>query len=195
VAEAPPARTNTAVAEAVAISTNQAEAKSSGTNLTNVVAAQKSGSNTVANLNASKGGTNSGPPGPMGRGGFPPGMRPDLAKKDADLPPPIKARIDRITQSEILGPVMRPLPMALLGIAGSDVFLRAPNGQTGLIKEGAELGGVKLLRVGTNRVLVEQDGQKKELMIFDGFGSETLMPKEKDQEKEKPNEPTNKKSP
>ena len=48
--------------------------------------------------------------------------------------------------------------MALLGIAGKDVFLRAPNGQTGLIREGEELGGVKLLRIGMNRVLIEQDG-------------------------------------
>ncbi len=96
------------------------------------------------------------------------------------LPPAMQARVDRIIDSEILAPVIRPLPMALLGIAGKDVFLRAPNGQTGLVKEGGELGGVKLLRIGINRVLVEQDGQKKELTIFSGFGSESLLPKEKE---------------
>ena len=68
------------------------------------------------------------------------------------------------------------MPMALLGIAGDNAFLRAPNGQTGLIKEGSELGGIKLLRIGTNRVLVEQEGQPKELTIFSGYGSESLLP-------------------
>ena len=75
---------------------------------------------------------------------------------------------------------MRPLPMAMLGIGDKDVFLRAPNGQTGLLKEGDELGGVKLLLIGTNRVLIEHEGQKKELTVFAGFGSETLLPKEKE---------------
>ena len=55
-----------------------------------------------------------------------------------------------------------------------------PNGQTGMVREGGELGGVKLLQIGTNRVLVEVDGQKKELVIFSGFGSETLLPTGKD---------------
>jgi hypothetical protein len=44
-----------------------------------------------------------------------------------------------------------------------------------LIKEGDSIGGVKLLKVGINRVLVEEDGKPKELMIFAGFGGETLM--------------------
>jgi hypothetical protein len=100
--------------------------------------------------------------------------------KDSTLPPVIQARVERITQSEILGPVMRPLPMALLGIAGKDAFIRAPSGQTGLLREGEELGGVKLLQIGTNRVLIELEGQTKELSVFSGFGSETLMPKEKE---------------
>jgi hypothetical protein len=97
--------------------------------------------------------------------------------KQPDFPAAIQARVDRINQSEIFGAVPRPMPMALLGIAGKDVFLRAPNGQTGLIRQGEELGGVKLLRIGVNRVLVEQDGQEKELMLFSGFGGEPLLPK------------------
>lgn len=105
---------------------------------------------------------------PGGRGGGPP------------LPPLIQSRVDRVVQSEILGPVMRPLPMALLGIAGQDALIRAPNGQTGLVREGEELGGIKLIRIGTNRVLIEQEGQKKELTLFSGFGSETLLLKEKE---------------
>jgi hypothetical protein len=107
---------------------------------------------------------------PMMMGGMP-GM------KAASLPPEIQARVDRVTDSEIFGPVMHPMPMALLGIAGKMAFLRSPSGQTGLVKEGDDLGEIKLLRIGVNRVLVEQDGQKKELMIFSGFGGESLLPK------------------
>ena len=112
-----------------------------------------------------------------------PPARGDRVAPATNLPPAISARIDRITQSEVLGPVIRPLPMALLGIAGRDAFLRAPNGQTGLLKEGEELAGVKLLRIGTNRVLIEHEGQQKELSVFSGFGSETLLPKQKENPK------------
>lgn len=96
------------------------------------------------------------------------------------LPPEIQARVDRVIQSELLGPIMRPPPMALLGIAGKDVFLRAPNGQSGLVREGGELGGVQLVRIGTNRVLVKENGENKELMIFEGIGGESLLPKGKE---------------
>ena len=89
----------------------------------------------------------------------------------------MKARVDRIVESEILGPVMHPLPMALLGIAGHSAFIRTPNGQSMLLREGGESDGIKLLRLGTNRVLIEQAGEKKELIIFSGFGSESLLPK------------------
>jgi hypothetical protein len=103
--------------------------------------------------------------------------RPD-AKKTPELPPVIQARLDRIVDSEILAPVMHPMPMGLLGIAGDVAFLRAPSGQTGLVKEGDNLGGIKLLRIGINRVLVEEQGQKQELMIFSGFGGDSLLPKQ-----------------
>lgn len=146
-----------------------------------------------ASTNASSGskGTNSAPPlaagqgtntstahaNRMGMAAMAPGARQMMGGQPPELPPAIRARVDRITDSELLGPVMRPLPLALLGIAGDVVFLRAPSGQTGLVKEGGDLGGIKLLHIGTNRVLVEQDGQKKELSIFEGFGGESLLPK------------------
>jgi len=134
-----------------------------------------------------------GPPPGMGPGGrragrgMPgAGMMPGMmmpgggGKPPADLPAAAQAQIERITQSEIFAPVMHPMPMALLGIAGRSAFLRAPSGQTGLVKEGDELGGIKLLRIGTNRVLVQENGQSKELTIFSGFGSDSLMPKGKE---------------
>jgi len=149
---------------------------------------QKAGSNVVAssqqtrtNLTASMPlGVLAGPPGmPPGMPPcmFPgmPGGRPGMPAPGPALPPEVQARIDRVIESEILAPIMRPMPMALLGIAGQNVFLRAPNGQTGLINEGEELGGVKLLRIAVNRVLVEEQGQRKELTIFSGLGSESLL--------------------
>jgi hypothetical protein len=113
-----------------------------------------------------------------GMSGGMPGMR--GGGKPADLSPEIKARVDRIYESEIFGMVMRPQPMALQGIAGNSAFLRSPSGQTGLVKEGDSLGEIKLLKIGINRVLVEQDGKKSELTIFEGYGSESLMPKDKE---------------
>jgi hypothetical protein len=94
------------------------------------------------------------------------------------VPSSVQGRVERITQSEILAPVMRPLPMALLGIGGKDAIIRTPMGQTSLLREGEEAGGVKLLKIGTNRVMIEHEGKQKELMIFSGFGSQSLVNKE-----------------
>lgn len=149
--------------------------------------------NTVSRSDSAKANRSGTPSGLTNRGpsvsaGVPPQMaamgmgfpgRP-AAMTAAELPLPIRARVDRITDSEILGPIMRPLPMALLGIVGNVAFLRAANGQTGLVKEGDSLSGLKLLQIGTNRVLVEDDGQKKELTIFSGYGGESLLPKQKE---------------
>lgn len=96
-------------------------------------------------------------------------------KSSMELPPAEKSRIGKIVDSEILGPVMHPLPMALLGIAGDVAFLRSAHGQTGLVKEGDSLDDIKLLRIGINRVLIEQGGEKKELMIFEGYGGNSLL--------------------
>jgi hypothetical protein len=157
--------------------TNFASATTNAQNGTNIlVAAMAAGTNisrpprpamSAANLSL--------PPGMavMGLNPFaPPGRRVD------DLPPAIQARISRIVDSEILGPVMHPLPMALLGIAGDVAFLRTDSGQSGLVKEGDSLGELKLVKIGINRVLIEQDGQKKELTIFSGYGGESLLPKQ-----------------
>jgi len=108
--------------------------------------------------------------------GGPAGRRPAAAA----LAPEIQARVDRIYESEIFAPIAHPMPMALLGIAGKVAFLRGPNGQTGMVKEGEDLGEVKLLQIGMNRVLVEQDGKKQELMIFAGLGGESLLTKTND---------------
>lgn len=102
------------------------------------------------------------------------------AEPATSLPEEIQARVNKIKGSQILGQIVTPPPArpVLLGIAGNDVFIRAPNGQTGLVQTGEEFGGVKLLRVGTNRVVVEFEGKKIELVVFEGFGSESLLGKE-----------------
>lgn len=111
--------------------------------------------------------------GPVMVGGGFPSSRPSRP----GLKPEEQAKVDQIVSSEILGPVMHPLPMALLGIAGDVAFIRTPSGQSGMVKMGDSLGEIKLLRIGINRVLVEENGLEKELMIFDGYGGDSLLPK------------------
>ncbi len=112
-------------------------------------------------------------------------------EKLPDLPPLIQARIDKIVESEILAQLTKPQPAGLLGIAGHGAMLRSSSGQTGYVKEGDELGGLKLLRVGINRVLVAEDGKTNELTIFSGVGGETLLPKQGDTNNETiTNDPT-----
>ena len=163
-------------------STNFTEPRS-GTNETKSVArpdsARTNPSATPSAATKRGPGVSTGLPPEMAAMGMGPSGRPG-ATSAPELALPIRARVYGITDSEILGPIMRPMPMALLGIAGNVAFLRAANGQTGLVKEGDSLGGLKLIRIGTNRVLVEDDGQKKELTIFSGYGSESLLPKQKE---------------
>ena len=85
---------------------------------------------------------------------------------DMEVPTNIQTRMNCIIQSEIFGPVPRPIPMGLIGIGGDDAIIRAPSGQTGLLRVGETLGGVKLLQIGTNRVLVEVDGKKTGINHF-----------------------------
>lgn len=196
-AEAPTGKTNAALAQS-GDQTNQPEKTASGSAQTNanhselIVAANetavtgtnKAGQGKGTNSHPARNATNTNvaatgfppgtPPGARPPGGFPPGMG---AKSAAPLSVPLQARIDRIIESELLGQVVHPLPMALMGIAGDVAFLRAPNGQTGLVKPGDSLGDLKLIRIGTNRVLVQADGTEQELMIFSGLGGESLIPK------------------
>jgi hypothetical protein len=200
--------TDVACRESASAGTNSValpRAGKSATNSTTEIGAAKAETNSAVNRQSSRGGTNAAAPQVSGKAetnsaasagsrqqGAPPGGRPEMAAMGRspfggpggarlpDLAPPILARVDKVADSEILGPVMRPLPMALLGIAGNVAFLRSPSGQTGLVKEGDELSGLKLLRIGTNRVLVEQDGQQKELTIFAGYGGESLLPQQKE---------------
>src|SRR5205085_4276032 len=132
----------TQLTEIKVTNSNSARVSTNGTNATGIVGGAKGGTNLApANALAMMNNPGGGRPGMMGMMGKPP-----------ELPAAIKERVDRITQGEILAPVMRPMPMALLGIAGPSAFLRSPEGQTGIVKEGEQVGTIKLLRIGTNRV-------------------------------------------
>jgi hypothetical protein len=207
-----PPETNSAPAVTSATnSTSPATISKKGTNISAATEPTKTETNQVADLETKLSGTNSAPatnrpvaaetnaspgqkpemkiatagpvPGMAGmsfNGVHPPG------KPGADLPPVTRAQVDRITSSEVLGPVMHPLPMALLGIAGEDAFIRTATGQTGLVKAGDLLGDLKLLRIGINRVLVEENGEKKELTIFSGYGGESLLTNDTSNENKHP---------
>ncbi|MDC0325319.1 hypothetical protein OAM01_01015 [bacterium] len=96
--------------------------------------------------------------------------------KKETLPPEIGQRSTKLEESGIFGRTPKPPPMALIGIAEPYAFLQTPDGQSGKVKQGETLRGVKVLRVGPNRVLVEHEGQTSELSIFSGIGSQSLMP-------------------
>ena len=89
--------------------------------------------------------------------------------------PETQTRTEKLNASGILGRIPQPPPMALIGIAEPFAFVRTPKGQTGKVKEGESLGGVKVLRVEANRILVEHEGRKSELKIFSGIGSQSLL--------------------
>ena len=163
----------------VAKTTNSPPEKASTLSGTNSIATAP-GTNSISNstnLASSAPGTNSASSNGVGKATGPPGRPMNMAGKPPELPSEIKERVERITQGEILGQVIRPMPMALLGIAGQHAFLRSPEGQTEMVKEGDQLGTIKLLLIGSNRVLIEHEGEKKELTMFAGLGSETLLPK------------------
>ena len=160
--------------------TNGAPAGEPGKGATNSVAKRasgKPGTNSgdavqmaAARSNGSRPARAGGRSGPGGPGG------PGAALQD--LPEDARKRVERIYQSEIFGPIQRPVPAALMGIAGDMAFLRTSSGMSGMVKEGGELGGMKLLKVGVNRVLVKEgDEEPREMMIYNGFGGESLKSK------------------
>ncbi len=169
------------------VSVNATTVTIAGTNLvsTNALAQMAANNNPAAGTNpvvmgAAKISENNLPPamamaGGMRIGGVP--MMPGMAGNAPKLPPEIQARVDQIVNSEIFAPVMHPMPMGLLGIAGETAFVRSASGQTGLVKAGDSLGDLKLLKIGINRVLVEQDGKEQELTIFNGYGGDSLLSK------------------
>ena len=110
-------------------------------------------------------------------------------KDDKKRPgPPFPEEFKGIAESGVFGkpPVKKKPPPSLVGFVGKYAIIRGPSGKEDLVAEGKEFDGVKVLKIDTNRVLVENDGKQLELTVFSGLGSSTLMqkdPKKSDSEK------------
>ncbi|HVR73579.1 MAG TPA: hypothetical protein VMT52_04580 [Planctomycetota bacterium] len=72
------------------------------------------------------------------------------------------------------------VPIALLGIVGKYAIIQGLDGKKDLVSEGGRLGNITLLRIGTNRVVIEHQGKQQEMTLFSGLGSSPLLPAPKD---------------
>jgi hypothetical protein len=112
----------------------------------------------------------------------PEAAKPAAGSKEAGAAPvPLPEKYKAIDSSGILGlaPQKKEAPPVLLGIAGDSAFIAAPDGARGIVREGGEFHGVKVLRLDINRALIEYKGKVEELTMFSGLGSTPLLPREK----------------
>ena len=102
-------------------------------------------------------------------------------EKPKDTMPEFPEKYNVIVTSGILGrkPKKKLPPPGFVGVLGKYALLRSPGGKTDLVPEGGEFDGIKVLRIGVNRVLIEYQGKQRELQIFSGMGGSPLMPEEK----------------
>ncbi len=102
------------------------------------------------------------------------------AEKKRTLPELPKS-LATIAASGILGkaPVKQKPPPALIGFVGDAAIIRSPGGREDLVRAGGEIDGVKVLEIGVNRVLIEYQNKKLELMVYAGQGGESLLPPKK----------------
>ncbi len=77
--------------------------------------------------------------------------------------------IQTIQASQILGRLPQPQPIMLLGIAGQYAFLQTPYGASGLAAQGEEIGGVKVLQIGTNQITIQHNSETQNLVLFPGL--------------------------
>jgi len=73
-------------------------------------------------------------------------------------------------------PPRPPIPILLEGIGSDFAFIRSAKGRSGLVKAGETFDGIKVLEIGRNRVLIEVEGKKRELTIYQGLGGGSLLP-------------------
>jgi len=105
---------------------------------------------------------------------------------DKNKSPSLAAEFKSIETSGIFGKVQVKIQPTLMGIAGDYALLRAPDGQMDMVPAGGELGGVKILAIGMNRVLIEYRGKKQELILFTGLEGESLLEPTPKKEERKP---------
>ena len=99
-------------------------------------------------------------------------------REETSSSPSFPKRYEVVATSGILGkaPTQKPAPPALVGVLGKYAIIRAPDGKEDLVSEGGEFGGVKVIKISTNRVLIEFEAQQKELTVYAGMGSASLLP-------------------
>ena len=100
--------------------------------------------------------------------------------KGKKAPPAVKLPVEyeAIHARGIFGvkPPRPPIPILLEGIGSDFAFIRSSKGRSGLVKAGETFDGIKVLTIGQNRVLIEVEGKKRELTIYQGLGGDSLMP-------------------
>ena len=82
-------------------------------------------------------------------------------------------------------PPRPPIPILLEGIGSDFAFIRSAKGRSGLVKVGETFDGIKVLTIGRNRVLIEVEGKKRELTIYQGLGGDSLLPAPKKEPEKK----------
>lgn len=114
----------------------------------------------------------------------------DSESKPADE---LRPEVRRVVDSALFGVAPPPPPPAppsgpkkpelpkLQGIGAEFAILEIPGKGVHMIRAGTEKEGVKVVAIAINRVLIEVDGEKKELTIHSGFGSDPLLKPEEDQ--------------
>lgn len=88
---------------------------------------------------------------------------------NTQIPTNVQNEIQIIQASQILGRLPQPQPIMLLGIAGQYAFLQTPSGASGLAAQGEEVGGVKVLSIGTNQVSIQFNNETQNLVLFPGL--------------------------
>ncbi len=104
------------------------------------------------------------------------------AKEDSDAQPePLPQSVLDLADSAAFGKKPKPKPPSappdptLIGIAGASAFIKMPSGTVVPLELDGETDGIRLVKIGLNRVLIEQDGKTHELTIFSGLGSDSLL--------------------
>ena len=93
-------------------------------------------------------------------------------------PPPVPERYRRLAEISVFGKPPKKKagkPPSLLGVLGEGAILLFPDKKQHFVDVGKTVQKVRLVRVATNRALIEFEGKEIELKLFGGAGSESLI--------------------
>ena len=98
-------------------------------------------------------------------------------QKDALTAAQVKTSIEIMKRSGLFGSPPKPRPSTLIGIAGDMAIIQTGSGGTKAMSVDETFQNVKLLKLDTNRALIEENGKTRELTLYSGMGSESLIDK------------------